>query len=164
MKVTQRVLPTGPFYDRLRKTKDFDVTIDFNCQSLVNPLSDVSKFVGSSGDNYASLDDPKIEELYKQMNESGEPSAQRAIMRDFEKRVLDDEGTQFVTLWWYRIVPHRSYVRGWKISPSRWTSRRCSASVSRPRRRRSRFRGIHAAPRTWQRRRVEHAPDPGHAA
>ena len=22
------------------------------------------------------------------------------------------------TLWWYRMVPHRSYVKGWKISPS----------------------------------------------
>ena len=20
--------------------------------------------------------------------------------------------------WWYRIVPYRSYVKGWKISPS----------------------------------------------
>ena len=23
-----------------------------------------------------------------------------------------------LSLWWYRIVPHRSYVKGWKISPS----------------------------------------------
>ncbi len=23
-------------------------------------------------------------------------------------------------LWWYRIVPYRSYVKGWKISPSHY--------------------------------------------
>ncbi len=22
--------------------------------------------------------------------------------------------------WWYRIIPHRSIVRGWKISPSHY--------------------------------------------
>ena len=24
------------------------------------------------------------------------------------------------TLWWYRIVPYRSIVQGWKISPSHY--------------------------------------------
>ncbi len=120
MKVEQKVLPTGPFYDQLRKKREFDVTIDFNCQSLVNPLSDVSKFVGSAGDNYAGFDDKQIEELFDKMNREPDFAKQREIMRQFEKRVLDDEATQFVTLWWYRIVPHRSYVRGWKISPSHY--------------------------------------------
>src|SRR5205823_12786772 len=31
LKVTQKVIPTGPFYDALR-TANFDVTVDFNCQ------------------------------------------------------------------------------------------------------------------------------------
>jgi peptide/nickel transport system substrate-binding protein len=39
-------------------------------------------------------------------------------MREFEKHALDDQAHAIMTLWWYRIVPHRSYVRGWKISPS----------------------------------------------
>ena len=25
-----------------------------------------------------------------------------------------------ITLWWYRIIPHRSEVKGWKISPSHY--------------------------------------------
>src|SRR5262249_24480561 len=44
MKVTQKVLPTGPFFDALRNN-DFDVTLDFNCQGVVNPLLDVGKFL-----------------------------------------------------------------------------------------------------------------------
>lgn len=120
MKVRQEVIPTGPFYDRLRKKKDFDVSIDFNCQSLVNPLSDVSKFVAGSGDNYANHEDPVSVQLFDAMNRTGDTAEQRRLMRDFERRVLDEEASQFVTLWWYRIVPHRSYVQGWTISPSHY--------------------------------------------
>jgi peptide/nickel transport system substrate-binding protein len=41
-------------------------------------------------------------------------------MRQFEKRVLDEQAHMPNTLWWYRIVPYRSVVRGWKISPSHY--------------------------------------------
>ena len=27
---------------------------------------------------------------------------------------------EFPMLWWYRIIPYRSYVKGWKISPSHY--------------------------------------------
>ena len=38
--------------------------------------------------------------------------------RQFEKHVMDDEAHELMTLWWYRIVPYRSYLKGWHISPS----------------------------------------------
>ena len=41
-------------------------------------------------------------------------------MRDFEKYVLDTQAHEIVTPWWYRIIPYRSYVKGWKISPSHY--------------------------------------------
>lgn len=120
MKVVQRVQPTPPFYDTLRKKKDFDVSIDFNCQSLVNPLSDVSKFLGSAGDNHGGYQDPVLEKLYDDMNREPAFDTQRALMRQYEKRVLDEMAHQAITMWWYRIVPHRSYVKGWKIGPSHY--------------------------------------------
>ena len=45
---------------------------------------------------------------------------QRALMREFEKRVLDDQAHEIFLLWWYRTVPYLSYVKGWKISPSHY--------------------------------------------
>jgi len=39
-------------------------------------------------------------------------------MRRFEKHVLDDETHMIWVLWWHRIVPYRSYVKGFKISPT----------------------------------------------
>jgi peptide/nickel transport system substrate-binding protein len=45
---------------------------------------------------------------------------QRVLMRDFETRVLGDQAHELYLLWWYRSVPYRSYVEGWKISPSHY--------------------------------------------
>src|SRR6266480_3982973 len=137
--VTQRVLPTGPFFEGLRNGS-FDVTIDFNCQAVVNPLLDVGKFLPHSvyTENYGNYDDQKEIDLYQQLLHETDPAKQRALMREFEKYVLDTEAHMFMTPWWYRIIPYRSYVKGWKISPSHylnqdlatvcWTSSRCGGS------------------------------------
>ena len=111
-----------PSFCSLRKKKDFDVTIDFNCQSIVNPLLDVSKFISDdiSGNQYGNYQDRGLDKMFDKMNRAADPAMQRKIMRDFEKRALDTQANAFVTLWWYRIIPHRSYVKGWKISPSHY--------------------------------------------
>jgi peptide/nickel transport system substrate-binding protein len=61
-----------------------------------------------------------LDKLFDAMNRSGDPEEQRRIMREFEKRALDEQAHQFLTLWWHRIILHRSYVKGWKISPSHY--------------------------------------------
>jgi peptide/nickel transport system substrate-binding protein len=121
VKATQRVLPTGPFYEALRSA-DFDVTVEFNCQSVVNPLLDVAKFLPHTvyTENYGNYEDDKAIELYNQMLAETDAAQQRNLMRAFEKHVLDTEAHIYVTPWWYRIIPHRSYVKGWKISPSHY--------------------------------------------
>jgi peptide/nickel transport system substrate-binding protein len=120
--VDQRVQPTGPFYNTLRSKKDFDVSMDFNCQAVVNPLLDVAKFISDdvTGNQNAGYQDRELDKMFEAMNRSGDEKEQRAIMRKFEKRTLDEQAQQFVTLWWNRIIPHRSYVKGWKISPSHY--------------------------------------------
>ncbi len=123
LKVKQWVQPTGPFYQVLRSRSDkYDVSIDFNCQAVVNPLADVSKFISQSvsGSNHANYEDKVLDELFSKMNSSGDLEEQQKLMRQFEKRVLDEEARYFITLWWYRIIPHRSSVKGWKISPSHY--------------------------------------------
>ncbi len=120
LKVKQDAKPTGPFFDTLRKSKDFDVSIDFNCQSVVNPLVDVSKFLGSAGNNYGNYKDPLMEDLYDKMNREGDPKKVRQYMRQYETQALSDQAHMGLTLWWYKINPHRSYVKGWKIAPSHY--------------------------------------------
>ncbi|MEK9775608.1 MAG: ABC transporter substrate-binding protein [Quisquiliibacterium sp.] len=122
LKFEQQVLPTGPFFDMLRKKKAFDVSVDFNCQSVVNPLVDVSQFISDdrSSANYGQYQDREVDALFDKMNRTGDPAEQRKYMREMEKLVVDTHANAFVTLWWYRIIPHRSYVKGWKVSPSHY--------------------------------------------
>ncbi len=122
LKVKQRVQPTAPFYATLRKKRDFDVSMDFNCQSIVNPLLDVSKWQSESvaSNQHAGFEDPQMDKWFDQMNRSGDPVEQRRLMRLYEKRGLSDKAYQFVTLWWYRIILHRTEVKGWKTSPSHY--------------------------------------------
>jgi peptide/nickel transport system substrate-binding protein len=123
LNVKQWVQPTGPFYKTLRShTTEFEVSIDFNCQAVVNPLIDVSKYISDdrAGNNYANYKDRVLDDLFDRMNRTTDVAEQKRLMRQFEKRVLDEQAHTFVTLWWYRIIPHRSVMRGWKISPSHY--------------------------------------------
>lgn len=121
-RASQRVQPTPPFFATIRRTKDFDVTVDLNCQSVVNPISDVSKYLGSAGNNYGNYDDPALEELYARLIRSTDLAEQRSLMRQYERRALDEEAHFGTTLWWYRINAHRSYVKGWKTGPSHYVN------------------------------------------
>ena len=119
----QWVQPTGPFFQTLRSRTDrYAVSADFNCQAVVNPLLDVSKFISDdrSGNNYANYRDRALDDLFERMNRARDPDEQRRLMRRFETRVLDEQAHMLVTLWWHRIVPHHARVRGWRISPSHY--------------------------------------------
>jgi len=116
----QQVNPSPVFYDILRKTSEFDVSIDFNCQSVINPIADVSKFLPSAGNNYANFEDAQLEDVYDKLARASTLDEQRKYMREFERLVLDEKASQAITLWWYKINPYRSYVKGWKIAPSHY--------------------------------------------
>jgi peptide/nickel transport system substrate-binding protein len=119
LKVTQKVVPTGPWFEGMR-TGNFDVTMEANCQSVVNPVLDVSKYLPHTvfTENYGGYEDQAEIDLYKKMLHEPDPAKQRALMREFEKYVVDIQAHELPLTFWYRIVPHRSYVKGWKISPS----------------------------------------------
>ena len=117
--VTQRVIPTGPWVEAMRKG-NFEVALDTNGHAVVNPPLDVQKVLPASvaAANYGQYQDQQEIDLYQRMLRETDFAKQRALMRDFEKYVLDTEAHEICILWWYRIVPYRSYVKGWKISPS----------------------------------------------
>jgi len=123
LKVTQRVLQTGPFSEAVRNG-DFETVVDGDCQNIVNPLLDGTKYLpGSvSSSNYGQYEDPESIEIYDRMLRETDLPRQRELMRQFEKRVLDTEAHEIFLLWRYRIVPYRSYVKGWKIGPSHYVN------------------------------------------
>ncbi|MDA1090754.1 MAG: ABC transporter substrate-binding protein [Proteobacteria bacterium] len=116
----QKVQPSSVFYDSLRKKHDFDVSADFNCQSVINPIADVTKFLGSSGNNYGQYEDQPLEDIYNKLAVAATEKEQRVLMREYETRAISDQAHLGVTLWWYKINAYRSYVKGWKIAPSHY--------------------------------------------
>ena len=123
VKVTQRVVPTGPYGEAIRQG-EFDAFIDGECQNIVNPLLDGTKYLphSVSDANNGFYEDPAEVELYDRMLREPDVAKQRVMMRQFEKRVLDEEAHEIFLLWRYRIVPYRSYVKGWKIGPSHYVN------------------------------------------
>jgi peptide/nickel transport system substrate-binding protein len=68
--------------------------------------------------NYAQYEDQAAVDLYDKMLRETDFAKQRALMRDFEKYMIDTEAHEIFGLWWYRIIPQPNWVKGWKISPS----------------------------------------------
>ena len=123
LKVTQRVVPTGPWFETMR-AGNFEAAVYGNCQSVVNPLVDVQRYLPYTveAQNFGFYEDPDEIALYEKMIAETDPAAQRRLMRQFEKDVLDDKAHAIFLLWWYRSVLHRSYVKGWKINPSHYVN------------------------------------------
>jgi peptide/nickel transport system substrate-binding protein len=121
LKVTQRVVPTGPHLDAMRNG-NFEVVSLANCHGVANPLLDVDAYLPSSvyAGNYGYYEDQAQVELYNKMLRETDFAKQRALMREFEKHSIDTEAHGIWVLWWNRIIPHPSYVKGWKISPSHY--------------------------------------------
>jgi peptide/nickel transport system substrate-binding protein len=119
--VEQKVVPTGPWFQAMR-SGTFDVVVEANCQSVVNPVLDTGKYLPHTvyPENFGGYDDPKSIELYEKIQVETDPKAQRVAMRAYEKHTLDTAAHVIVMPYWYRIVMARSYVKGWKISPSHY--------------------------------------------
>jgi peptide/nickel transport system substrate-binding protein len=123
VKVTQRVLPTGPFGEAVRN-ENFAAFVDGDCQTIVNPLLDGTKFLphSVSSSNYGNYEDDAEVEIYDRLLRETDFAKQRKLMREFERYVLDTQVHEIFLLWRYRIVAYRSYVKGWKISPSHYVN------------------------------------------
>jgi peptide/nickel transport system substrate-binding protein len=121
LEVEQKVVPTGPWFQAMR-TGNFDVVVDANCQSIVNPVLDTGKYLPQKvyPESFGGYDDPTSIELYNKMLRETDPKLQREAMRAYEVHTLDTMVHAVVTPYWYRIVPYQSYVKGWKISPSHY--------------------------------------------
>ncbi len=123
VKVTQKVVPTGPWFEAMR-TGNFDVVVEANCNGVVNPVMDTQKYLPKKAfvENYGGYEDRTLIEIYDKMVHETDPAKQRLLMRAYETRVVDTMAYEFPMLWWNRILPERSYMHGWKIGPSHYVN------------------------------------------
>src|SRR6266567_5049075 len=121
--VTQKVMPGGPWFAALR-SGDFQVSTGGNCHGIVNPAVDIQTWQSHSiaASNYGYYEDPKLDGIYDKLLHETDLAKQRALAFEFDKRVLDEEAHYIHSYWWSRLIPLRSYVRGWKIGPSHYAN------------------------------------------
>jgi peptide/nickel transport system substrate-binding protein len=119
--VRQEIIEPATYYTVLRKG-DTEVHVDFQCGYIVEPDLDLYKFLSASKnpDNFGYYEDKVLDDLYLKQSRSIDPEERKRFVRQFEKRLLDEEAHYLMTLQWNRIIPHSAKVRGWTITPSHY--------------------------------------------
>jgi hypothetical protein len=98
--VTQNVVPTGPWFAALR-SGDFSVSTDGSCHGIVNPALDVQPWLprSVSESNYGYYEDLQELDIYEKMLHETDLTKQRALMLQYNERVLD-EGAHYIHSFW----------------------------------------------------------------
>ena len=133
--VKQEIPDRTRYYEALRGGS-YQVSFDPKCGYIVEPDLDIQKFqsgpttadpTGISHANYARYKDPVLDELYVKQSRARTPEERSRYLREFERRMLDEEVHYATTLQWHRIVPHASRVRGWTLTPSHYLNQQLDA-------------------------------------
>jgi len=121
LNVKQMVLESAQYFTEIRGG-NYQVGIHFRCGYIVEPDLALYQFQSKeiSQDNYGRYADKVLDELYERQSRATEPAERRRFIREFEKRLLDDETHYVPTLQYHRIIPHNAKVRGWTITPSHY--------------------------------------------
>ncbi len=121
LNVRQEVVEPAAYFKVLRGG-EHEVAMDFQCGYIVDPDLDLYKFISvdKNPSNYGRYTDRALDDLYQKQSRAADPEERKRYIRQFEKRLLDEEAHYLMTLQWHRIIPHNAKVRGWKISPSHY--------------------------------------------
>jgi peptide/nickel transport system substrate-binding protein len=121
LNIRQVVQETAIYFNELRSGND-ETSIDFQCGSIDEPDLELPKFISSdrSPINTGRYTDRTLDELFEAQSRATDVESRRKLIGQFERRVLDEQAHYLPTLWWHRIVPHSSAVKGWKITPSHY--------------------------------------------
>jgi peptide/nickel transport system substrate-binding protein len=104
-----------------RDNPTFDAALDFNCDFMDEPNLQLLKYLSHdrSTINYAQQTDRTLDALFDKQSGELDKKKRYAILREFERRALEEAYT-VPTIWWHRIiVTHRS-IKGWHITPSHY--------------------------------------------
>jgi len=126
LNVRQEIIEASAYHPMLKRG-DFEVAMDFQCGFIVEPDLDLPRFLSHSDANYGRHKDTVIDDLYSRQGRATDPEERKKILRQLEKRLLDEEAHVAYTLQWHRIVPHLSKVKGWTITPSHYLNNQLDA-------------------------------------
>jgi len=122
LNVKQEVVEAAAYYGQVLRPGNFEVAMDFQCGYIVEPDLDLYKFQSTekSPANYSRYIDKVLDDLFIKQGRASDIEERKRYVREFEKRLLDEEVHYLYTLQWNRIIPHSSKVRNWTITPSHY--------------------------------------------
>jgi peptide/nickel transport system substrate-binding protein len=123
LNVTHTPQEGGPYFNDLRQG-NFDAGVDFACDFMDEPDLYLLKYVSTerSPINYSRYKDGTLDELYERQSRMLDVKDRLPLLRQMERRAIAEQAYQFPFLWWQRIVPHSSRLKGWKIGPSHYVN------------------------------------------
>ena len=119
LNVRQEIIEASAYHPMLKRG-DFEVAMDFQCGFIVEPDLDLPRFISTSDANYGRHKDTVIDDLMHRQGRATDLEERKKILRQLEKRLLDEEAHIIYTLQWHRIIPHLAKVKGWTITPSHY--------------------------------------------
>src|SRR5881397_216870 len=124
--VRHNPMETSSWFGALRNG-DFEVAVTAPCNSIVEPDLDIHWFLTTSPVNYGKHKDTVMDDLYSRQSRTLDPEERRRLLRQFEKRLYDEEVHFIMGFQWHRIVPQLAKVRGWTITPSHFLNQQLDA-------------------------------------
>jgi peptide/nickel transport system substrate-binding protein len=104
-----------------RDNPTFDAALDFNCDFMDEPNLQLLKYLSHdrSTINYAQQTDRTLDDLFDKQSGELDKKKRYAILREFERRALEEAYT-IPTIWWHRIIVTHRNLKGWHITPSHY--------------------------------------------
>jgi peptide/nickel transport system substrate-binding protein len=111
-------------YDGDKRSGNYEVSMDFLTDYLDEPDVQLAKFISAdrSPANYGRYNDPELDRLYDAQARETDPQKRNELVWQLENRVIDEMTYTFPIIWWQRIVPYRSELRGYTVTPSHYVN------------------------------------------
>ena len=120
--ITESILGAGGMWLPDVQRGAYEVASDAQCGYIVEPDLALFKFQSRdmSPSNNGRYIDRMLDELYAKQSRATDPAVRKRYIREFERRLFDEEAHYIPTLQWHRIIVHTSRMKGWTITPSHY--------------------------------------------
>ena len=112
-----QILAETPQYFSMLREGNYDVALDFNNTTGVDPNEVLVKFLPGSPNNYSGAKDDRLVELFEKQSQTSDVEERKKLVSEFEMRTFE-QGYVLPMLNGSRLVAHRSYVKGFHLMPS----------------------------------------------
>jgi peptide/nickel transport system substrate-binding protein len=112
-----QILAETPQYFSMLRDRSYDLAIDFNNTTGVDPNEVLIKFLPGSPNNYSGAKDDHLTEIFNKQSQLNDDELRQKLVRDFEMRTLE-QGYVLPIFNGDRLIAYYAYVKGFQLMPS----------------------------------------------